>query len=202
MKLPAGYIIPPQWRSVIDVLDAHGVILRATTAPWTGPVESYRCSGMKWPGKPFEGRHPILRAGNVERAIGEFGTCALSRGEVTFPAGSAVVALNQRLSKVAVHWLEPEAPDSALRWGFFDPIFEQKESGEAYVVEEIAPRELESDAHLRREFEHRVKANSGFANDPAARLEFIYDRSAWGSANRVGEYPVGRLASLEGLPLN
>jgi murein tripeptide amidase MpaA len=202
VKLPAGYIIPPQWRRVIEVLDAHGVILTPTTAPWTGPVESYRCSGMKWPGKPFEGRHPILRAGNVEPAIGEFGKCALSRGEVTFPVGSTVVSLNQRLSKVVVHWLEPEAPDSALRWGFFDPIFEQKESGEAYVLEEIGPRELKSNAVLRREFEHRVQVDPEFANDPSKRLGFIYDLSAWGSANRVGEYPVGRLPSLEGLPLS
>ena len=38
---------------------------------------------------------------------------------MTFPAGSVIVPLNQRLSKVAMNWLEPEAPDSALAWGFF-----------------------------------------------------------------------------------
>ena len=202
VKLPAGYIIPPQWVEVIDVLGAHGVQLRRTTAPWTGTVEMYRCSGMKWPAKPFEGRHPILRASNVERGIGEFGKCVLTRGEVSYPSGSAVVSLDQRLSRVAVHWLEPEAPDSALRWGFLDSVFEQKESGEAYVMEKLAPGLLETDADLRTEFDRRVRTDPTFAADPSARLGYLYDRSPWGAANRVGEYPIGRLTSLEGVPVD
>ena len=28
------------------------------------------------------------------------------------------------LSRVAVQWLEPAGPDSAMQWGLFDPIFE------------------------------------------------------------------------------
>ncbi|HTP54918.1 MAG TPA: M14 family zinc carboxypeptidase [Thermoplasmata archaeon] len=202
VKPPAGYIIPPQWTDVIRVLELHGVTLRLTTAAWTGPIESYDCSGMKWPGRPFEGRHPILRASNVERGIGEFGTCVLTRRTASFPRGSAVAPLAQRLSKVAIHWLEPEAPDSALRWGFFDSIFEQKESGEAYVLEKIGPGLLEGNAQLRGEFEQQLRASAEFAGDPGARLEYLYARSRWGRANRVGEYPVGRLPALDGLPLD
>ncbi len=201
VPLPAGYVVPPQWTRVIDVLEVHGVTLARTTASWTGPVERYRCSGMQWSAKPFEGRHPILRGGNVERVMGEFGTCTLSTETLTFPAGSAVVSLGQRLSKVAVHWLEPEAPDSALRWGFFAPIFEQKESGDAYVLEALAREELAKSPSLRAEFERRVETDSRFAGDPNARLEFFYDRSPWWSTNRIGEYPVGRLLSLDGMTL-
>jgi len=201
IQLPAGYIIPPQWTHVIDVLAAHEVSLRRTTAEWTGRVERYRCSGMRWPARPFEGRYPILRGGNVERAFGQFGNCTLSVETLTFPAASAVVALDQRLSKVAIHWLEPEAPDSALRWGFFNSIFEQKETGEAYVLEKLAREELAKDPALRAEFERRVQADPEFGGTPSARLEFFYERSGWGAANRVGEYPVGRLLSLEGLPV-
>jgi hypothetical protein len=201
VTLPAGYIVPPEWTHVIDVLEAHGVTLSRTTATWTGNVERYRLSGMRWPGKPFEGRFPILRGGNVEPSIGEFGTCALSTETLTFPAGSVVIALNQTLSKIAIHWLEPEAPDSALRWGFFSAVFEQKESGDAYVLEELARKELSKSPSLREEFERRVHTDAHFAGDPNARLEFFYDRSPWWTANRVGEYPVGRLLSLEGLPL-
>jgi len=198
---PAGYIIPPQWTNVIQVLEAHGVVLQRLTGPWAGTVERYRCSGMRRPGRPFEGHYPILRGGNVERKIGDFGTCARSTETLAFPAGSAVIPLAQRLSKVAIHWLEPEAPDSALRWGFFDTIFEQKESGDARVLEDLARRELAKDPDLRAEFEQRLRTDPEFAADPSARLDFFYDRSPWGSANRVGEYPVGRLMSLEGLPL-
>ena len=201
VRPPAGYIVPPQWTRVIGVLEAHEVSLRRTTATWTGPVERYCCTGMEWPGRPFEGHHPILRGGNVEREMGHFGTCTLRTEQGTFPAGSVVAPLDQRLSKVVLHWLEPEAPDSALRWGFFDPIFEQKESGEAYVLEELALQKVRADPAMRSEFEQRVRSDPLFAKSPEARLGFFYDRSPWGPANRVGEYPVGRLPTLAGLPL-
>jgi hypothetical protein len=199
---PAGYIVPPQWTRVIGVLEAQGVNLRPTTAPWTGTIGRYRLSGMERPPAPFEGRFPILRSSAVERAFGRFGRCELTTETATFPRGSVVAALDQRLSKVVLHWLEPEAPDSALRWGFFDSILEQKESGEAYVLEKLAREELDRDPVLRDEFEGRVRSDPAFAASPAARLDFFYQRSRWGLANRAGEYPVGRLGSLEGLPLD
>ncbi len=199
---PAGYVVPPSWRRVLEVLEVHGVSFRRTTAPWTGDVERYHCAGMVWPARPFEGRHPIVEGGNVERPIGRFGTCTPVVEEVTFAAGSAVVALDQPLAKVAVHWLEPMAPDSALRWGFFDAVFEQKESGEAYVVERKAREMLASDPGLRDEFQRRLQTDAAFARDPAARLDFFFDRSPWYVVQTVGVYPVGRLATLERLPLS
>ena len=201
VELPAGYIIPPAWSAVLEVLEAHGVSVRRTREAWTGRVETYRLEGMSWPRRPFEGRFPILGEGNVEHSMGSFGRCQLEVAERTFPAGSAVVPLQQRLSKVAVHWLEPEAPDSAVRWGLFNTIFEQKESGEAYVLEELARERLARDPRLKSDFESRLASDPAFAASPTDRLQFFYDRSEWGRANRVGEYPVGRLLSLDGLPL-
>jgi murein tripeptide amidase MpaA len=201
VTLPAGYIVPPQWTLVIDVLAAHDVVLRRTTAAWTGKVERYRCSGMQWKDAPFEGRHPMLDGEGGGTQPGRFGQCELTAETVTYPAGSVVAALNQRLSKVAIHWLEPEAPDSAMRWGFFDSIFEQKEYGEGYVIEKLARENLAKDPALKTEFEHRIQADPHFAASPRARLEFFYERSPWYQENRIGQYPVGRLLSLDGLPL-
>ncbi len=198
---PAAYIVPPQWAQVIDVLAAHDVALRRTTAPWTCKVERYRCSGMSWQGKPFEGRHPIFPGEEAGAQPGHYGQCTLTTETLTFPAGSAVVPLDQRVSKVAIHWLEPDAPDSALRWGFFDTIFEQKEYGEAYVLEKLARENMAKNPALKAEFEHRIQSDPRFAGSPADRLEFFYERSPWFLENRVGEYPVGRLLSLDGLPL-
>jgi murein tripeptide amidase MpaA len=198
---PAGYIVPPQWTAVIDVLDAHGVRIRRTSAEWTGAVERYRCSEMRWQTPPFEGRHPIFHGEGAGSAPGRFGRCVRSTETLTFPARSAVVALDDRLARVAIHWLEPEAPDSALRWGFFDPIFEQKETGEAYVLELRAREQLAQDPALKLEFERRLREDAAFAASATARLDFFYDRSPWAAAQRLGEYPVGRLTSLEGLPL-
>ena len=196
--LPAAYIIPAQWTQVIDVLAAHQVEMTRTTAPWTG--ETYQCAGMTWQGTPFEGRHPTFN-GEAMRDPGKFGSCVLVRERMSFPAGSVVVRLNQRLSKVAVEWLEPAAPDSAMQWGFFDAIFEQKEYGEGYVLEELAREMMAKDPKLKAEFEKKVASDPAFAGNPYARLSFFYERSPWFAANRVGLYPVGRLGSLDGVPM-
>ena len=198
---PAAYIVPPQWTRAIDVLAAHDVAMKRTTTAWTGKVEHYRCSGMQWQGPPFEGRHPIFPGERAGAQPGRFGQCTLTTEAMTFPAGSVLVPLNQRLSKVAIQWLEPEAPDSAVRWGFFDPVFEQREYGEAYVLEKLARENLAKDPALKVEFERRVQTDARFAASPEARLEFFYDRSPWGLANHVGNYPVGRLLSLDGVPV-
>ena len=65
---PAAYIIPRQWTHVIDVLAAHQVEMQRTSAPWTGQVETYHCSGMEWNRAPFEGRHPHLSRRGSHRA--------------------------------------------------------------------------------------------------------------------------------------
>ena len=198
---PVAYLIPTPWTSVIEVLETHGVPLLRLTSPWSGRVERYRCTGMRWPERPFEGRHPILRGGAVEREFGRFGRCEPVVETVAFPAGSVVVPLQHRLAKVIVHWLEPAAPDSALRWGFFDAIFEQKEDGEAYVLESLAREMTASDPGLLAEFNARLGDDPEFAASPRERLQFFYRRSPWGRANQVGVYPVARLTTWEGLPL-
>jgi hypothetical protein len=198
---PAGYIVPPQWTRVLEVLDAQGVAIRRTEAEWTGRVERYRGSGLSWQNRPFEGHHPTFRGARPGLPPLRTGTFVRSAETASFPARSAVIALDQVRSRVAIHWLEPEGPDSAVRWGFFDPVFEQKEYGDGYVLERLSREMLAADPSLRAEFERRVADDPAFAASPDARLEFFYDRSPWGLANRVGLYPVGRLPSLDGLPL-
>jgi murein tripeptide amidase MpaA len=196
---PAAYIIPRQWTDVIDVLAAHQVEMKRTTAAWTGSVETYRCTGMQWNRAPFEGRHPLF-PGEGAREPGKFGHCDLVTDTVTYPAGSVVVELNQRLSKVALQWLEPAGPDSAMAWGFFDSTFEQKEYGEAYVVEKLAREMMAKDPKLKEEFERKIESDPEFAANPYARLDFFYQHSPWYAANRVGQYPVGRLLKVDGIP--
>jgi len=195
---PAAYIIPAPWTDVIGVLAAHQVVMQRTTRAWTGDVETYQCAGMVWQEPPYEGRHPTFN-GEATHDPGKFGSCVLIRQKMSFPAGSAVVRLNQRLSKVVMEWLEPAAPDSALQWGFFDSIFEQKEYGEAYVLESLAREMMAKDPKLKEEFEKKVSSDPVFAGNANARLEFFYERSPWFAANRVGLYPVGRLDDVQQL---
>ena len=99
-----------------------------------------------------------------------------------------------------MQWLEPMGPDSALRWGFFDSIFEQKEYGEGYVLERLARNMLAADPKLKAEFEQKVASDAKFAASPSERLNWFLQRSPWWD-RRIGLYPVGKLDSLRGLPL-
>lgn len=197
---PAAYIVPVQWTRVLKVLRAHQVEMWPIAKQWTGTVGRYHCGGMQWQGPPFEGRHPIMDGENDGGRPGKFGDCSLVQETVTYPAGSMVVPLDQRLSQVAMQWLEPSAPDSAMAWGFFDSIFEQKEDGERYVLEKLAREMIAKDPKLETEFENKLTSDPRFAGDPYARLEFFYQHSPWYAANQVGVYPVGRLDSLATLP--
>ena len=197
---PRAYIVPAQWTSVIDVLSAHGLKMLRTTAPWSAEVETYRCTA-KWREQPYEGRHVLAGGSEFDPGGGTSPlNCESVREKLAFPAGSAVIPLDQRAAKVAIHWLEPQSPDSAVAWGFFDAIFEQKEYGEGYVLEKLARDMMAKDPKLQEEFQQKVATDKEFAGNARARLNFFFRRSPWWDA-RLGLYPVGRLTSLEGLPL-
>jgi hypothetical protein len=197
---PLAYIVPAQWGSVISVLQAHGVKMRRTSASWRGEVETYRCEGVKWQEQSFEGRQVLFVPIETKSGQASQGACRSVRERLTFPKGSAVVPLDQRAARVAIHFLEPEAPDSAVAWGFFNAVFEQKEYGEAYVLEKLAREMMDKDPKLAEEFAQKVASDNAFASDPSARLDFFYRRSPWWDSH-LGLYPVGRLSSLEGIPL-
>jgi hypothetical protein len=197
---PRAYIVPAQWTEVIDLLQAHGLRLRRTTAAWAAEVETYRCENPKWAPRPYEGRQVLLPPEGSGGSEVSPGHCVGVRERLEFPPGSAVVPLDQRAARVAIHLLEPEAPDSVLAWGFLNAIFEQKEYAEAYVMEKLAPQMLAADRALKAEFEARLASDKDFAANPQARLDFFYRRSPWWD-RRIGLYPVGRLASLQGVPL-
>ena len=197
VPIPGAYIIPAQWTKVIDVLQAHDVAMRPTVQAWSGEVDTYRCSA-KWANRPFEGHHVL--GGGSEFAPTPPPDCKAVKEKMDFPAGSMVVPLDQRAAKLAIHWLEPQAPDSAVYWGYFDAIFEQKEYGEPYVLEKLARELMAKDPKLKAEFEQKVVSDPQFADDQYGRLNWFYMHSPYWD-QQLGLYPVGRLRSLEGLPL-
>ena len=179
---PLYYIVPPQWKEVIAVLSAHGLRLQTTTKATTIDIESYRFSEVKWPAGPFEGRFmPKFKA-------------ELIRERRTFPPGSVIVPLNNNLAKLGINLLEPEAPDSLVAWGFFNAIFEQKEYGESYVLEDLAREMMSADQALSQEFELKVANDPAFAASPDARLQFFYRRSPYWDPY-MNLYPVGRVTT-------
>ena len=176
---PLYYIVPPQWQDVIEVIKAHGIKFQRIEKPLEIEVESYRFEDVKWANQSFEGRVTL-----------DFKTVPIKEKR-TFPANSIIIPLDQTAADVAIHLLEPNSPDSFMFWGFFNPIFEQKEYGESYVLEKLAGEMLEKDANLKKEFEEKLK-DENFAKNPWARLNFFYERSPYFDKN-IGLYPVGRI---------
>ena len=185
---PISYIVPVQWSDVIEVLKAHSLRHHTLRDAVEIEVESYRFENVVWPAGPFEGRH--MPRFTVERIT----------EKRVFHAGSLVVPLAQPLAKVALNLLEPEAPDSFARWGFFNAIFEEKEYGEPYVLEALAREMIEKDPALEREFDELLATDAEFAASPLARLRFFHKRSPYWDP-QLGVYPVGRIVSLLDLPL-
>jgi hypothetical protein len=185
---PLRYIVPAQWTQVIEVLKAHGVRMKTLAAFASLEVESYRFTNVSWPEEPFEGRH--MPRFDVERTV----------ETRVFPPGSRIVSLSQTLGRVILNLLEPQAPDSLARWGFFNAIFEEKEYAEHYVLEALAREMMANDPSLAKEFAQLLASDAEFAASPSARLRFFYKRSPYWDP-QMNLYPVGRIISDFDLPL-
>jgi hypothetical protein len=185
---PLEYIVPYQWTEVIDVLKAHGLEMKTLAEFVPVEIESYRFTNVTWPQGPFEGHY--MPRFDVEH----------TRETRIFPAGSVILPLAQPSGKVLMNLLEPEAPDSLVRWGFFNAIFEEKEYGEPYVLEALAREMMANDPALRKEFEELLAADEEFAASPLARLRYFYKRSPYWDP-QMNLYPVGRIISVFDLPL-
>ncbi len=177
---PLYYVIPPQWLDVIDVLKMHKVQIQLLKQSTTIEVESYRFKDVQWATSSFEGH-----------VMPSFKTDLINEKR-TYPAGSIVVPMAQPAAQVALYLLEPSAPDSFVAWGFFNPIFEEKEYAEDYVMEELAREMLQKDEKLKREFEERLISDPKFAGSASERLRFFYMRSPYWD-RFLNLYPVGRI---------
>ena len=179
---PAAYAIPAQWTAIIDKLDAHGIRYQRLDHAATIHAEGYQLADPTWASQSFES-HLMLR---------HF-TLHTDSADVTLPAGSIIVPMDQREANVAINLLEPQAPDSLLHWGFLNAIFETKEYGEPRVLEKLARDMLAKDPALKAKFEKKLHDDPAFAADTEARLEFFFERSPWYAVQHVGDYPVLRL---------
>ncbi|WP_243041609.1 M14 family metallopeptidase [Dyella sedimenti] len=179
---PAAYAIPAPWTAIIDRLDAHGIAYRRLSRPMKVKAAAYQLDQPQWASKPFEG-HLMLRDVQLTDTT----------REVELPAGSAIVPMDQRGANVAIQLLEPQAPDSLLRWGYLNAIFEPKEYGEPRVLEKLARDMLAKDPSLKAEFERKLRDDAAFAASPEARLSFFFERSPWYATQDVGAYPVLKL---------
>ena len=180
--IPAAWAIPPQWTGIIERLDAHGIPYTRTAKTTKITATHDVLSQPSWSEKPFEGHHMLKDV-----------TITASSEDVELPAGTVIVRADDPQAVLALNLLDARAPDSLLRWGYLDAIFEPKEYGEPRVVEALARKMIAEKPELKAEFDAKVKSDPAFAASARARLAFFFERSPWYTAQKVGDYPVLRL---------
>ena len=175
---PAAYYVPPQWQQVVERLQLHGIQMTQLSEPVTQALSSYRLE-HRFADKDYEGRQRVSV------------TATEHFGQHTLPRGTWQVSTDQPLAQLAIQLLEPEAPDSLLQWGFFNPIFTRTEYIEQYAVEPMARKMLNSDPALKKAFAEKLAEDPSFANNPQARLRWFYENSSYYDS-KYQQYPVLR----------
>ncbi len=179
----AGYIVPAaQAGAVAEKLRQHGIQFRIMAQASTPlEVESYRASKHSLSAQSLEG-HQMLKLEGAWQA---------DRRELA--GGALFIPVGQAKARLVAAMFEPQSADALVNWGWFNTAFERKEYMEAYVAEEVAREQLAADPALRAEFEKKLLADTTFASNPAARLDFFARRhSSWDVRYQL--YPVMRTA--------
>lgn len=181
-----GYIVAPEWADLIARrLTLHHIAFsRLELAIEKATTSQFRATSWKWSPQSFEGRQTLKSL----EGTWEKGPSRIEKGALFIPISQPKVRLLMAL-------VEPQAPDSFVAWGDFNPVFEQKEYIESYVLEPLAKKMLADDASLRKEFEQKVNSDSKFKSDPDARRDFFYRRSPYRDTH-MGVHPIRRLEAI------
>jgi len=180
VNLPEAYIIPPQWTEIIEKLQWHGIEYFVLEKKEAIDIQTYKFKNIEWAGSPYEGRFRV-----------DFEYDIIEEKQI-YPAGSVIVPTKQRTARVIAHMFEPEGPDSFLKWGFFNAIFEQKEYAETYVMEPMMREMMAKDPALKAEFEKAKSENPQLSSHQWFQCNWFYQRTPyWDQKKDV--YPVGRI---------
>ena len=180
LNVPKEYIIPAQYKEVIDIVEAHGFEMNLLKSEKTLQVNTYRFSDVSFMPTPSEGRCRVARFNSEEITK-----------EVIFPKGSAVVKTSQNGVRLLMNLLEPEMHGSLFEWGFFNHVLQRVEYFEVYKMEPMAQAMLAADPFLKEQFE-AWKASFPKDKQPSQYtiLNWFYERSPYCDKNYL-VYPIG-----------
>ena len=167
VSVPKTYLIPREFSHLVEIMKLHGIKCDVLPSSMKMTVNRYKFVNDQFAQRPYEGKQQVT-----------FYVIQFTE-KIKIPKGTFVVRTNQRTLRVIVHLLEPMAPDSFVRWGFFNSFFERKEYAEPYVMEPIAKQMLKGDSKLREEFNAKLDSDENFRNNPAERLDFFYRSSLY-----------------------
>jgi len=181
IKKPEAYIIPQGWWTVIDLLKANKVQMTQLKKDTTIEVEVYRIDDYKTAPRQNEMHH-----------INSDVKTSTTNQKIKFRKGDYYIPLNQEANRFLIETLEPTAIDSYFAWNFFDGILGQKEGYSGYAFEDIAADYLKSNPEVKAKLNQRVVADTAFAKNGRAQLNFVYENSPWVEPDYL-RYPVYRV---------
>lgn len=111
-KVPAAYLVPDGLGRVLNVLDDHGIEWRRLEESSTMEVERFVIDSTTVAEREYQGHLQRTAFGSYEST------------EVSLPAGTAIVPLDQPLGRLAFLLLEPRSDDGLLNWNFLDDAIE------------------------------------------------------------------------------
>lgn len=162
VAIPRAWWIMPQHQQLIASLRAHGIRMEVLEEARTMTLEAARAAS----GKPGE---------KLQR----------SRLAVTLPAGSARIPADQPFRLLAAALLEAESDDSFLAHGYFAQALPAETGLPRHLLAPLADKLLANDAALKAQFDMAMETNPSLAEDPQARLLWVfahspyYERSRW-----------------------
>jgi hypothetical protein len=178
---PEAYIIPQGWWKVIERLQANGIQMRKLTSDTSVEVEWYKLTGYTSGQRQFEGHHL-----NTDVRVSK------NSSTINFRKGDFFIPMNQAGNRFIIETLEPQAEDSYFTWNFFDPVLGQKEGYSDYHFEDIAAEYLNNNTSLKAKLDERRAADSAFAKNAGAQLNFVFQNSPWFEPAYL-RYPVYRV---------
>jgi hypothetical protein len=178
---PKAYIIPQGWQEVIDLLELNGVRLHRLTKDTLMEVEAYHIDDYKSYPRAYEKHHK-----NTGVKV------STVREPVQFLRGDYLIPTDQTTRRFLVEMLEPTGDDSYFSWNFFDAILQQKEGYSAYRWEDLAATWIKEHPQVREKLEEKKRADTGFAQNAEAQLDFVYKHSPYYEPAHL-RYPVYRV---------
>jgi len=178
---PKAYIIPQGWFETIDRLKNNGVQMRQLIYDSIVNVGIYHIDQFHSFPSPYEKHHR-----NTDVVVSK------SIDQTRFLKGDYIIYTNQPAKRFIIEMLEPTGDDSYFSWNFMDAILQEKESYSDYRWEDVAADYLKSHPDLKTKLEERKKADTSFANNASAQLNFIYKNSPYYEKEHL-RYPIYRI---------
>jgi hypothetical protein len=165
VNVPSAFYIPPAYSHIIEKLKLHGIKVDKVTENVSVPLTQAIVKDYSFAKAPFEGRFRVDASFDYTKV------------DSLNMLGWYKVSTEQPYSELATHLLHPEAPDSFFAWGDFNTIFQRTEYVENYALMPYARQMLKEKPALALEFDQKIREDKQFANDPQARLDWLYERT-------------------------